>query len=128
MNNPGVLDPHAVEERHPRGRPARQRAEGHAVPISDGPRTIEPPRRQMVHQPDEERQVACLDALLVERQDEPATLGMEDEIGVLDALRDPLAREEAADIVARKEARELVGRDVGVNGHALLDIGEAARR
>ena len=46
---------------------------------------------QMIHQSDEERQVICLDALFVERQDEPATLGMEDEIGVLDALRDPLA-------------------------------------
>jgi hypothetical protein len=44
----------------------------------------------MLHQPEEKRQVVRRDPLLVERQDEIAALGVDEEIGVLDALGDPL--------------------------------------
>ena len=47
-------------------------------------------RGKMLHQPEEERQVGLRHPLLVERQDEGAGLRPEQEVGVLDALRDAL--------------------------------------
>jgi hypothetical protein len=53
----------------------------------------------MRHQAEKERQVAFGDALLVERQDEISRRGVQQEVGVLDALGDALVGQEFADVV-----------------------------
>ena len=53
---------------------------------------------------EEERQVACGDALLVERQDEIAGAGVDQEIGILDALGDALVGQQLAEVVAGEKA------------------------
>ncbi len=71
----------------------------------------------MRHQGKEERQVALGDALFIQRQDEVAGRGMQQEIGILDALGDALVGQQFAEIVMPQEFRKLVGGDVGVNRH-----------
>ena len=66
---------------------------------------------------EEERQVAFGDALLIQRQDEIAGRGVQQEVGILDALGDALVGQQFADVVMAKEFRKLVGGDVGVNRH-----------
>ncbi len=64
-------------------------------------RTADAARGQMLHQAEEERQVAFGDALLVQRQDEGARAGVQQEVGVLDALGDALVGQQFADVVMR---------------------------
>ena len=71
----------------------------------------------MLHQAEEERQVALGDAPLVERQDEVAGAGMDQKIRVLDAFGDALVGQQLADVVAGEEAGEVFRRDIGVNRH-----------
>ena len=60
------------------------------------------------------------DALLIQRQDEIAGRGMQQEVGILDALGDALVGQQFADLVTCKEIRKLVGGNVGVNRHGRL--------
>ena len=57
-------------------------------------------------------------APLVEREDEIAAAGVDQEVRVLDAFGDALVGEQFADVVAGEKGRELFRRDVGVDGHA----------
>ena len=74
-------------------------------------------RGQMRHQAEEERQVAFGDALLIQRQDEIAGTGVQQEVGILDALGDALVGQQFADVVTLQKLRKLVGGDVGVDRH-----------
>jgi hypothetical protein len=49
----------------------------------------------MLHQPKEERQVGAGDALLVERENEAARFGAQQEVGVFHALAIPLKESSA---------------------------------
>ena len=71
----------------------------------------------MRHQSEKERQVAPGDAFFIQRQDEVAGRGMQQEVGILDALGDALVGQQFAEIVTAEEFRKLVGGDVGVNRH-----------
>src|SRR3546814_10800387 len=75
--------PHARQEWHDRRRPAAQPAQRLAVAAVDRGRAGNALRRQMLHQAQEIRQVLRRDALFVERQDEVAPDGLQQEVGVL---------------------------------------------
>ena len=113
-----AADPHAVEERHDRGRPPGEPAEHPAVAILDRLRAIEPARGEMFHQSEEERQVVGSDPLLIERQDEIAAIGVQQEVRVLDAFGNALVRQQLAELVAGEAGSQILGRDVRVDGHA----------
>ena len=53
----------------------------------------------MRHQAEEERQVAFRDALLIQRQNEISGRGVQQEVGILDALGDALVGQQFADLV-----------------------------
>ena len=72
----------------------------------------------MLHEAQEERQVIGGHALFVEREKEGAFLGMDQIIGVLDALGDALVGEQRAQIVAGNECGQIVVGDFGIDGHA----------
>ena len=82
-------------------------------------RAIDAVRGEMRHQAEEERQVAFGDALFIQRQDERAGAGVQQEIGILDALGDALVGEQLADVVIAEKLRKLVGGDVGIDRHRL---------
>src|SRR3546814_7982322 len=86
--------PHARQEWHDRRRPAAQPAQRLAVAAVDRGRAGDALRREMLHQAQEIRQVLRRDALFVERQDEVAPDGLQQEVGVLHPLGDALARSE----------------------------------
>ena len=71
----------------------------------------------MLHQGEEERQVLGGDAPLVEREDEIAAAGVDQEVRVLDPFGDPLVGEQLADVVAGEKGREVLRRHIGVDGH-----------
>ena len=71
----------------------------------------------MLHQAEEERQVLGGDAPLVEREDEIAAAGVDQEVRVLDPLGDALVGEQLADVVAGEKGREVFRRDVRIDGH-----------
>ena len=73
----------------------------------------------MVHQAEEERQVGLVDALLVDGQDELTLLGVQQIVGVLDALGDALVGQQLADVVAGDEVSQLVVGNFGVDGHGV---------
>ena len=74
----------------------------------------------MLHQPQKERQVALGDAPLVKRKNEIAAAGVNQEIRVLDAFGDALIGKKLTDVVTGKERREVFCRDVGIDGHKVL--------
>ena len=71
----------------------------------------------MLHQREEERHVTRRHALLVERQDVMPGAGVDQEIGILDALGDALVGQQFAQVVAGEKPAQLFGGNVGVNGH-----------
>src|SRR5260370_195692 len=73
----------------------------------------------MGHQPEKKRQVAFRDALLVQGEDEISGRGVQQEVGILDALGDALVGQEFADVVLVQEFRKFVGGDVGVDRHGI---------
>ena len=77
----------------------------------------------MLHQPQEERQVALGDAPLIERENEIAAAGVNQKIRVLDTLGDALIGEELADVVAGEEGAEVFRRDIGIDSHENLQHG-----
>ena len=109
--------PQAVEEGDDRRGPAGDAAEHAALPVLHRLRTIDTARGEMLHQCDEERQIGFRDTLLVEREDEISRARVHQEIGVLDTFRDALVGQQLSELVAGEEAREVVGGDVGVDGH-----------
>jgi hypothetical protein len=97
---PGPPHPHAVEKSDDRGRAAAQRTERAAVPRRDRLRAGDAARVQVLHQRQEKRYVAGRDAFFVERQDEIGVAGVDEKIGVLDALGDALVGLQLPQIVA----------------------------
>ena len=85
--------------------------------VLDGQRAAYAARGEMLHQAEEEGQVAGRDALLVERQDEGAGFRPQQEVGVLDALGDALEGGERAEIVGFEENVEVAVGDVGIDRH-----------
>src|SRR3546814_3769347 len=72
---------------------------------------------EMVHQAEEERQVAGSNALLVQRQNEGAAVGFEKEVAVLDALGDALARDDRSDVVLGDERFEFLVGNFRIDGN-----------
>ena len=62
-----------------------------------------PRRGEMRHQAEKERQVALGDALFIQRQDEISGAGVQQEVGILDALGDALVGQQFADVVTAQE-------------------------
>src|SRR5262249_37936274 len=109
--------PHAVEEADDRRRPPAQLAERRARALVDRRRADEALGREMLHEPEEERQVGARDTLLVEGEDIAAAIGREQEVAVLDAFGNALAGHGAADVVEGDEVLEIAVRDFRVDGH-----------
>jgi hypothetical protein len=82
----------------------------------------------MVHQAKEEWQVATLHALLIQRQDEIAALGMNKVVGVLDPFGDALERKQRADIIACQKIGKLLSGDIGIDSHPLLQRSQSAAK
>ena len=82
--------PDALQKSDDRCGPAGQDAQHLAASVLDRQRTDDAARCEMRHQPKKERQVAFGDALFIQGQDEIARSGMQQEIGILDALGDAL--------------------------------------
>ena len=115
---PRPADPYAVEEGHERRRPARQLAQIAALRIAHGRRAGQSRSRQMLHQPEEERQHRpSRDPPLVERQDERPLPGGHEVVGVLDALGDALVGNDRAQAIAGDETLQLFVGNLGVDGH-----------
>ena len=83
---------------------------------------------QMRHQRQEVRQIVHRHALFIEREDVGALAGVQQEVGILDALGDALVGEQFADVVAFEEFREVFGGDVGVNRHGRTSGGVGSQR
>ena len=92
-------------------------AERFAVAVLHGLWAGDAPRREMLHQRQEERNVADRHALLVEREDVVALPGVNQEVRVFDAFGDALIGQQLAKLVAGEEFREVFRCDVGVDGH-----------
>src|SRR5690606_28021038 len=73
--------------------------------------------RQMLHQPDVEGHFLAGDAL-DQREHPPATLGIDEVVGVLDPLGDAASDEQAPDVVAFGPGLELGFRDGCECGHS----------
>src|SRR5690242_3487404 len=113
-------DPHSFEEGDDRGRPARHGPKHVAVAVLDWLRASDAAAREVLHQAEEERQVLGGDPPLIERQDEAASAGVNQEVRVLDPFRNTLVRQKLANIVAGEELAELFRGNVGIDGHLLL--------
>src|SRR5262249_16262122 len=96
-------DAHAAEKRDDGGRPAGELAEHAALAILHRLRAIEPARGEMLHQSEKERQIVARDPLLIEREDEIAAAGVQQEVRVLDALGNALVGQKLAEVVASEE-------------------------
>ena len=109
--------PQAFEEGDERRRPTGKLFQRVAVAVADGEGAGDAARREMLHQRQEVRQVFRANALLVQRQDVAAALGVDQIVGVLHALGDALERGQRADGVACDEGFQLFVGDVGIDGH-----------
>src|SRR5579883_310254 len=108
--------PDAFQKGDDRRGPAGQRAQRLAVFVPHRLRTIQPAQSKVRHQAEKERQVTFGDALFIQRQDEGARRGVEQEVGILHALGDALVGQQFADLVVFQKIRKFVGGD-GVNRH-----------
>ena len=109
--------PDAVEKGDDRRGAAGETAERLAVLRPDRLRADDAALGEMLHQADEERQVALLHPLLVEGEDELAGIGVQQVVGVLDPLGDALEREDAAEVVACQKSRQRFVGDFSVDRH-----------
>ena len=83
--------------------------------------------RQPMHQVQEIGQVLGPRAPLIDRQDEPPALGLQQEVGILDPLGDALEDQGRAQVEAGQELLQLGVGDVGIDGHPPV-ICDVARR
>ena len=113
-----MLDRDPFEEADDHGRAPAQAAERRAAAVADRLRAGEPAGRQMLHQVQEERQVVLPHPLLVEGEDVGAGGGVQEEVGVLDALGDALVGQQAPDVVGGEKGGERLVGYLGVDGHA----------
>src|SRR4051794_9249064 len=90
-------------------------------------RAIDAATCQMLHESKKKGQILNGDALFVERQDEVALAGVDQKIGVFDALGNALVGPKVADVVARQEGGEFFRRNVGIDGHQTLRLGQGDR-
>src|SRR6185312_2652059 len=90
--------------------------------------TMDGALRQMLHQADEEGQVLGMDALLIQGEDEGAPVGLEIEIGVLDAFGDALERQGLADIVLLQQPLQVLETDFGIDSHLRSESGLKTRQ
>ncbi len=97
--------------------PAGKLVQNATLGIADRKRARHAASRQMLHQPEKERQILWIDALFVEGQNERTLRRMHQIVGVLDALGDALARQQAAQVIGTDEARELFVADFGIDRH-----------
>ncbi len=109
-----------VEEADDRRGAAAERAERRSVAVADRLRAGQPAGSQVLHQVDEERQVAGPHPLLVQGEDVGAGGGVQEEVGVLDAFRDALVGEQPADLVIGEEVGQRRVGYLGVDGHVVL--------
>src|SRR5678816_2492246 len=73
---------------------------------------------QMFHQTQKEGQVLGCHPLFVQGQEEGAAVGLQIEIGILDAFGDALEGERFADVVLLEQAFQIFKTDVGIDGHS----------
>src|ERR1700679_314799 len=99
--------PHAVEEGDDCGRLSGEPAQNLAVAVLHRLRAGDAAPRQMLHQPEKERQIAFGDASLVERENVMAAAGMDEKIRILDPFGNAFIRQQLADVVGGKEAAEV---------------------
>src|SRR4051794_13148979 len=71
----------------------------------------------MLHQVEEERQVVLPHPLLVEGEDVGAGGGVQEEVGILDALGNALVGEQSSDLVGGQEGDQRLVGYLGVDGH-----------
>ena len=109
--------PHAVEKAGDRRRLAGERPQRIAVAAVDRLRAGDAARGEMIHQAEEEGEIPRIDALLVERDDVLALRRGQEEVGVLDALGDPLEGIGLADVVFGEKGFELGVADFRVDRH-----------
>ena len=112
-----AADRQAVEEVDDRRGPPGEAAERLPAPVAHRLRAGQPAPGQVLHQAEEERQVGLPHPLLVQREDEGAAARVQEVIGVLDPLGDALAGQHRADVVGGDERRQLLVRDLRVDGH-----------
>ena len=125
MHDARLAQPHALEKSDDDGRPASQRADHRAVMAMHRQRTGDALLGEMIHQPEEERQVRLLDALFVQRQDEGACRGVQQEVGILRAFGDALVGEQLADRIILQESGKLALRHIGINRHHTVPLTKA---
>ena len=113
----GSPDRNAVKEADDGGGPFVERAQNRAIPALDRQRACETLAHQMFHQVKEEGQVAFVHPLFEKGEDVAAGFCAEQEVGVLNALRDALEGQDLAKIVVGQKGRQIIVADVGVNGH-----------
>src|ERR1019366_8413616 len=119
MRSVRLARPHPFEEIDDRRGPAGERTQRFAAAHLHRLRTDDAVAGEMRHQAEKERQVVFRDALFIQREEEVSSGGMQQEVGILDALGDALVGQQLADVVMAQKLRKLVGGDVGVNRHDL---------
>src|SRR5690349_17020618 len=90
-------DPQAFEKRDDGSRPAGDSAKHIALTVLDRLRASDAAAREMLHQAEEEWQVFGGNPLFIECENEAAVAGMDQEVRVLDPLRDALVGQQRAD-------------------------------
>ena len=73
--------------------------------------------RQMLKQPQEERQILRMDPFFIQCQDEAAPLCGQQKVGILHTLGDALEARRLADIVILQQRLQVFKGDFGINGH-----------
>ena len=120
--------PHPAQEGDDRRAAAGEAAQRATVATLDRRRTGNAAGREMLHQPQEERQIVLLHPPFVERQNERPLLGDQQEVRVFDAFGDALAGDDPADVVLLGEGLNLLVGDFGVDGHGGILSRVPARR
>ena len=80
----------------------------------------------MIEQPKEERQVVGLDPPFVHGQDESPLRRFEQPVRIRDPFRNALERNQPTDIVMSDQLREILGTQMGIDGHLSRSAGAAA--
>ena len=113
----GFSNAHTRQEFDQAGWAAVQHLQNLAAGIDNRAGDREAFGRKMAHQRQEPGQIAGIDALFIQGEDEAPACGFEQKIAVLDAFGDALEADCGADIIAGQKGRQIIGADRGVNGH-----------